>query len=133
MKRTVIILAGSRSDADWADEIWGMISEECTKEIHFASAHRNTPDVLALLQMHDIPDEKVIFVTIAGRSNALSGVVACNTRHPVIACPPLRTDTDYLIDIHSTMRMPKGVPVMAVLGTQNCAMAVDRLLKSMGQ
>ena len=37
---------------------------------------------------------KIIFVTVAGRSNALSGVVACNTQCPVIACPPFKDKID---------------------------------------
>ena len=35
-------------------------------------------------------NQKVVFVTVAGRSNALSGVVAANTHRPVIACPPFK-------------------------------------------
>ena len=41
-------------------------------------------------------------------SNALSGVVACNTHHPVIACPPHVDKVDMMTNINSTLQMPSS-------------------------
>lgn len=32
--------------------------------------------------------EQVVYIAVAGRSDALSGVMSANTVNPVIACPP---------------------------------------------
>ena len=50
--------------------------------------------------------EKVIYITVAGKSNALSGVVAANSKRPVIACPPFADKTDMMVNIHSTLQCP---------------------------
>ena len=50
-----------------------------------ASAHKNTQYVLDLIKKYD--KFKMIWITVAGKSNALSGVVAANSKNPVIACP----------------------------------------------
>jgi 5-(carboxyamino)imidazole ribonucleotide mutase len=70
----------------------------------------------------------VVFITIAGRSNALSGFTAANTAFPVIACPPFADRTDMLVNIHSTLQMPSNVPVLTILDPTNAALAVKRIL-----
>ena len=47
---------------------------------------------------------KIVYVTVAGRSNALSGVTACNTRYPVIACP--KDKDDMMVNINSLLQCP---------------------------
>ena len=64
---------------------------------------------------------KIIYITVAGMSNALSGVVAANTTNPVIACPPLVDKGDYQVNIHSTLQMPSGVPSACILRPDNLA------------
>ncbi|MBU1935507.1 AIR carboxylase family protein, partial [Patescibacteria group bacterium] len=67
-------------------------------------------------------------ITIAGRSNGLSGVTAANSIHPVIACPPFSDKADYLTNIHSSVQMPSDTPAMTVIDPQNAAMAALRIL-----
>jgi 5-(carboxyamino)imidazole ribonucleotide mutase len=55
-------------------------------EFRVASAHKTPEKVLTILK--EFEKEKVIYVTVAGRSNALSAFVDANTTKPVIACPP---------------------------------------------
>ena len=66
-------------------------------------------------------------MTIAGRSNALSGFVAANSSFPTLACPPFQDKVDMLVNIHSTLQMPSKTPVMTVLDPVNCAEAVARI------
>lgn len=66
---------------------------------------------------------------IAGRSNALSGLVASQARQPVIACPPFKDRHDYLINIHSTLQMPSKVPVLTIIDPANAALATEKILK----
>ena len=70
---------------------------------------------------------RVIWVTVAGKSNALSGVVAANTHFPVMACPPFENDIDMMVNIQSTLQMPSNVPVMTVLNICNLVKSCGRI------
>ena len=63
-------------------------------------------------------------------SNALSGVVACNSRYPVFACPPFKDKLDMQVNIHSTLQMPSKVPTMTVLSVGNLALSIERIFNS---
>ena len=76
---------------------------------------------------HLLGNKNIIFITVAGRSNALSGVVVCNTHFPVIACPPFKDKNDMHTNIHSTLQMPSKVPTMTILEPNNVALACDRI------
>ena len=72
--------------------------------------------------------ENVVYVTIAGRSNALSGFVAANSEFPTLGCPPFSDKADMLVNIHSTLQMPSNTPVLTVIDPGNCALAAKRIL-----
>ncbi|HLD27440.1 MAG TPA: AIR carboxylase family protein [Patescibacteria group bacterium] len=124
----VIIIMGSESDQPWSAKIraelnnWGLEAEEIV-----ASAHKVPEKVFELVQNFN-KEKALVYVTIAGRSNGLSGVVAANSLHPVIACPPFKDKQDLLVNIHSTLQMPSDTPVLTVLDPQNVAAAVARIL-----
>ena len=61
-------------------------------------------------------------------SNALSGVIAANTTQPCIACPPFKDKMDMMVNIHSTLQMPRRVPSMTILHPVNVALAVRNML-----
>ena len=60
-------------------------------------------------------------------SNALSGVVSCNTRFPTVGCPPFSDKTDMLVNINSTLQCPSNVPVMTILSPGNVALAISKI------
>ena len=129
----VFILAGSTSDSEWVYKISNEVRNfgYDTMSI-FGSAHKETEKVMKVL--NDINTKshkhrKVIFVTVAGRSNALSGVVSCNTHYPVIACPPFKDKSDMMVNINSTLQMPSKVPAMTILEPLNVAISIDRIFK----
>jgi 5-(carboxyamino)imidazole ribonucleotide mutase len=70
----------------------------------------------------------IVYITIAGRSNALSGFVAANSEFPTLGCPPFADKADMLVNIHSTLQMPSNTPVLTVIDPGNCALAVKRIL-----
>lgn len=96
---------------------------------HYSSAHKETHKVLELLEDYEEQDRRIVYVTVAGMSNALSGVTACNVDAPVIACPPFKDKMDMMVNINSTLQMPSKVPVMTILSPGNVAMAVSRIFK----
>ena len=120
---------GSVSDKGHAQKIkkelkqWGVKVEEIV-----GSAHKNPEKVLKLLKKTNASKDAIVYITIAGRSNALSGMVAANSKHPVIACPPFKDKRDYQVNIHSTLQMPSLTPVLTVIDAGNAALAVVRLL-----
>ena len=123
-----IIIMGSTSDQSHADKITTVLDDlGVGHEVHAASAHKNPERVLEIIRSVK-KEDSVVFVTIAGRSNALSGFVAANCNKPTIGCPPFKDKVDMSINIHSTLQMPSNTPVLTVLDPGNCAIAVQRML-----
>jgi len=124
--KTVIIM-GSRSDEPHAKKITNKLDEYGIPwEQHAASAHKQPLKVLEILTANK--DEKdIVYITIAGRSNALSGFVAANCEFPTIGCPPFSDKTDMLVNVHSTLQMPSNTPVLTILDPGNCALAIKRI------
>ena len=73
-------------------------------------------------------NDDTIFITVAGRSNALSGFADANTKRPVIACPNITDKNLLLIDLFSTLRMPSAVSPMLILEPENAALAALKIL-----
>jgi len=67
----------------------------------------------------------VVLVTVAGRSNALSGFCDPQTVVPIIACPP---PSDFADDVWSSVRMPAGVAPLYVLEPTNAAIAAAKII-----
>ena len=125
--KTVIIM-GSKSDRAHTKKITNKLDEYGVAwEQHTASSHKQPLKVLDIL--NDNKDSKnIVYITIAGRSNALSGFVAANCEFPTIGCPPFADKTDMLVNIHSTLQMPSKTPVLTVIDPENFALAVKRML-----
>jgi len=124
--KTVIIM-GSTSDEHHAKKITDKLDNYGIQwEQHAASAHKDPRKVLDILDSNKNKKD-LVYITIAGRSNALSGFVAANSEFPTLACPPFSDKTDMLVNIHSTLQMPSNTPVLTVLDPGNCALAVKRM------
>ena len=122
-----IIIMGSTSDEPHAKKITDKLDEYgITWEQHAASAHKEPLKVLEILTANK-DGKDIVYITIAGRSNALSGFVAANCEFPTIGCPPFADKTDMLVNIHSTLQMPSNTPVLTILDPGNCALAVKRI------
>ena len=125
----VVIIMGSSSDEPHAKKITDNLDAASIQwEQHVASAHKQPREVLKILE-DNAAEQSVVYVTIAGRSNALSGFVGANSEFPTIACPPFADKTDMLVNIHSTLQMPSKTPVLTVLDPGNCAIAIQRIFK----
>ena len=124
--KTVIIM-GSTSDEPHAKKITDRLDEYgIAWEQHAASAHKNPLRVLEILEANK-DQADIVYITIAGRSNALSGFVAANSEFPTLGCPPFSDKADMLVNIHSTLQMPSNTPVLTVIDPGNCALAVKRI------
>ena len=124
--KTVIIM-GSTSDEPHAKKITHKLDEYgISWEQHAASAHKEPLKVLEILNSNK-DNNNIVYITIAGRSNALSGFVAANSEFPTLGCPPFSDKADMLVNIHSTLQMPSNTPVLTVVDPGNCALAVKRI------
>jgi phosphoribosylaminoimidazole carboxylase PurE protein len=123
-----VILMGSPADREWADRItgalnrYGVPSERC-----MSSAHKTPRQLLDNLDRWEASGDPIVYITIAGRSNALSGFVDAQVTSPVIACPPA-SESFGGMDILSSLRMPRGVAPMVVLEPENAALAAAKIL-----
>ena len=123
----VVIIMGSISDEPHAKKITDKLdSYNITWEQHAASAHKEPLKVLEILEANK-QEQNVVYITIAGRSNALSGFVAANSEFPTLGCPPFSDKADMLVNIHSTLQMPSNTPVLTVIDPGNCALAIKRI------
>ena len=122
-----IIIMGSTADEPHAKKITAKLDEyKINWEQHAASAHKQPLEVLKILE-NNKDKENIVYITIAGRSNALSGFVAANSNFPTLGCPPFSDKADMLVNIHSTLQMPSQTPVLTVIDPGNCALAVKRI------
>lgn len=95
-----------------------------TVEVRVGSAHRTPEHVLQLLRDYEADPRPKVYVTIAGRSNALSGFTDPQVSAPVIACPPPGDD----VDIWSSVRMPPGVACAYIAEPVNAALFAAKVL-----
>jgi phosphoribosylaminoimidazole-succinocarboxamide synthase len=124
----VLIVAGSIKDEGHICKVKTALDKLGIASKSFvSSAHKNTHAVMRLIDEYDIDDRNIVWVTIAGRSNALSGVVASNSRQPVIACPPFKDQVDMMVNINSTLQCPSNVPVMTILEPGNVALCIKKM------
>jgi len=122
-----VLIMGSTFDEPHAKKITDKLDDYgFSWEQHAASAHKQPLKVLEILKNNE-SEKDLVYITIAGRSNALSGFVAANSEFPTIGCPPFSDKADMLVNIHSTLQMPSNTPVLTVIDPGNCALAVKRI------
>lgn len=124
----VVVLMGSRSDLDHVTRITSQLDEWSVPwERHVASAHKSVRYLLRLIEAYNQQPAPIVFIAVAGRSNALAGMLDANTPHPVITCPPVSSSFGGA-DIFSSLRMPSGVAPSVVIEPQAAALAAAKIL-----
>ena len=125
MMGKVIILMGSERDLEFCREIAKHLKAlGVSYEFRVASAHKTPEKVLEILSKHE--KEKVAYITVAGRSNALSAFVDANTAKPVIACPPY-SEKFGGADIYSSLRIPSGIGSLVTIEPEGAAIAAAKI------
>lgn len=124
----VVIIMGSKRDLDHAQRIRDALGRlGVASELRVASAHKTVHHLLGMLREYEAREGRIVYVAVAGRSNALAGMVDANVSVPVITCPPLSSAFGGA-DIYSSLRMPSGVAPMVVLEPEAAALAVAKCL-----
>jgi 5-(carboxyamino)imidazole ribonucleotide mutase len=124
----VIILMGSKADLEHCTKI----SDACKQfgleiVMRVGSAHKTSEHALAILREYESDPRPKVYITVAGRSNALSGFTDGLVSAPVIACPP-SSDSFGGADIYSSLRMPSGIAPALVLEPVNAALLAAKIL-----
>jgi len=126
-KPLVVILMGSKADLNHCTKI----SDACKgfgldAVLRIGSAHKTPEYVLSILNEYESNDRPKVYITVAGRSNALSGFTDGSVSAPVIACPP-PSDSFGGADIYSSLRMPSGIAPAVVLEPVNAALLAAKI------
>ncbi len=120
----VVILMGSGGDRDHCAKIAAVLAVlEVDHVQRIGSAHKTPEHVLGIIEHYESGHRPVIWVTVAGRSNALSAFVDAKVASPVISCPPLGLPED----IWSSLRMPSDVAPLVVLDPANAGLAAAKI------
>ncbi len=125
-----LLISGSEKDQPHVDKITETLQEQGIPfKFCVASAHKHPEKVANLIAQYNQSIEPLVCITVAGKSNALSAVVAAHLKWPVIACPPFKDYSDYLTNIHSSLQLPSQIPSMTIIDPQNAALAAAKILK----
>lgn len=125
MKGKVIVLMGSERDLDFCRKIAKYLELlGVDYEFRVASAHKTPEQALQIIM--DFEKEKIVYITVAGRSNALSAFVDANTSNPVIACPPI-SEKFGGADIFSSLRVPSGIGSVVTIEPEGAAIAAAKI------
>jgi 5-(carboxyamino)imidazole ribonucleotide mutase len=126
MAGKAIIVMGSERDLDYSRDIAKYLK---LLNINFAfrvaSAHKTPDKVLEVIK--EFETEKIVYITVAGRSNALSAFMDANSTKPVIACPPY-SEKFGGADIYSSLRVPSGIGSVVTIEPEGAAIAAAKIL-----
>jgi 5-(carboxyamino)imidazole ribonucleotide mutase len=129
--KDVLFIIGSESDREAVSPGIELMNEKgMSFDLVVYSAHRNLPELLAFLKENEA-DYRVA-IAAAGLSAALPGVVASQTKFPVIGIPLVAGQLAGLDALLSILQTPKGVPVATMgigkQGVLNAVLLAERII-----
>ena len=127
MTPNVVLVMGSKGDLAHAQSITKTLKAlEIPSVMRVCSAHKATSRLLEILAEYE-QSGPLVYIGIAGRSNALAAVIDANSRHPVISCPPY-SDRFGGADIYSSLRLPSGLATPTILEPDGAALLAAKIL-----
>lgn len=130
--KSVLVLMGSESDRPVMEKGVAVLREHGVEaEVAVSSAHRQ-PDATAERARRAEEEGRGVIICGAGLSAALPGVVAAQTRLPVIGVPISAGTLGGVDALLSIAQMPPGVPVatVGIDNARNAAHLALRILRS---
>lgn len=83
-----VIVAGSDSDRSHVDELVSALGKyEIPCEVRICSAHKSPERLLEIIAEYE-DQGALVWVAVAGGTDALSGTLAFHADRPVVSCPP---------------------------------------------
>lgn len=84
-----VVVAGSDSDRGHIERILESLTEyRIPYEVRICSAHKAPDALMELIREYEEADGAIVFVAVAGGTDALSGSLSFLALNPVISCPP---------------------------------------------
>ncbi|MBW2981668.1 AIR carboxylase family protein [Candidatus Woesearchaeota archaeon] len=118
-----VIIAGSDSDMEHINKIKEELEKySIASRVHICSAHKQPGKCENLVVKYNDSVEPIVFITIAGGTDALSGVVSYHSVHPVVSCPPDKNEYS------SCVTNPPGSSNSLILRPANVARHVASIL-----
>jgi 5-(carboxyamino)imidazole ribonucleotide mutase len=85
----VVVMAGSDSDEAHIQRIVKSLEEyEIPYQVRICSAHKQPRDLIKAIAEYNRAGGSIAYVSIAGGTDALSGILSFHALGPVISCPP---------------------------------------------
>jgi 5-(carboxyamino)imidazole ribonucleotide mutase len=127
----VAVLMGSRSDWSTMEHAVRTLEQlEIPHDVRILSAHR-TPEALVDYVRKADEEGALIFIAAAGGAAHLAGVIAAQTRRPVLGVP-MHSSLSGVDSLLSMVQMPAGIPVPTLSvgkpGAVNAALAAAAIL-----
>jgi len=121
----VTIIMGSEKNLPFCQKIANVLDLfDVSYSYRVGSAHKTPEHLLTVLREEKHPQ---VYITVAGRSHALSGFVDAHTTKPVIACP-VYSEEYGAVDVFSSLRMPSGIASMTILEPDAAALAAVKII-----
>ncbi len=122
-----LVIMGSNSDLVFSQKIRDALAQfSIPCDLRIASAHRTPEFLLKMIREYASSGDEVVAITVAGLSDALSGLVAAQRLFPVIACPPDLDKYDFP-KVFSSAFTPSDVPIAFVNDPSKAANLVAQI------
>lgn len=126
-KELAVIIMGSSGDKPQVDEITKVLTLFGIEHHELVGSAHKTPEfVLAQVRQYNDSPRPIVYITVAGRSDALSAFVDAATTHPVIAAPPYSEKFGFM-SILSSLNVPSGIGNTVALYPEQAALAVAKI------
>lgn|SRR3989338_5680074 len=127
-----VIMAGSDSDALHIENIVKSIEKyEVPYQVRIGSAHKQAGDVVDLVREYNNIGGLICYISVAGGTDALSGILSFHAFGFVISCPPDTRYADkekYANDFNETcLRNPPGSSNAYIARPENVGKAVAQM------
>jgi phosphoribosylaminoimidazole carboxylase PurE protein len=110
-----VIVAGSDSDKSHIEKLVSALKMyEIPYEVRICSAHKSPERLLEMIAEYEGQGGGLVWVAVAGGTDALSGTLAFHADQPVISCPPDGLN-------HSCLTNPPGSSNATILSPKNAA------------
>ncbi len=121
---SALIIAGSDSDRSHIEKIVSALKMyEIPYEVRVCSAHKSPGRLLDLISEYEGQDGALVYVAVAGGTDALSGTLAFHADQPVISCPPDGLN-------HSCLTNPPGSSNATILSPKNVGRFIAQVFSS---
>jgi phosphoribosylaminoimidazole carboxylase PurE protein len=119
-----LIIAGSDSDRSHIEKIVSALKTyEIPYQVRICSAHKSPERLKELIDEYEGQGGALVYVAVAGGTDALSGTLAFHANQPVISCPPDGLN-------HSCLTNPPGSSNATILSPKNVGRFIAQVFSS---